>query len=229
MKCWILVYVDQASRAVCLLLTSGYSTQDFLTKHAEYCARKGIPKRILSDKGSQLVASSKIVAKKELPAHSYDWDRVTKQNIKTTWEFVPAGCQWRNQTEAMVKVLKTALHHALPPGKVLIYSEMVTLLARIAFSVNSRPLALANVSNTSQQEDDLVPLTPNQLLLGHNTAEKPDMLYEECDKFSARLNYIQSLHKEWWQRWIEDVLPTLIPLSISFIIFTLLSFKSHLK
>ena len=30
MKCWILVYMDQASRAVCLLLTSGYSTADFL-------------------------------------------------------------------------------------------------------------------------------------------------------------------------------------------------------
>ena len=211
MKCWVLIYVDQASRAVCLLLTSGYSTQDFLTKHDEYCARKGIPRRIISDKGSQLVASSKIVSKKELPEQSYDWDRVVKQNFRTTWEFVPAGCQWRNQTEAMVKVLKTALHHALPPGKVLIYSEMVTLLARIAFSVNSRPLALANVSNTSQQEDDLVPLTPNQLLLGHNTAEKPDMMYDECDKFSARLNYIQSLHREWWQRWIEDVIPTLIP------------------
>ena len=211
MKCWILVYVDQASRAVCMLLTSGYSTQDFLTRHTEYCARKGIPRRILSDKGSQLVAGSKVVAKKDLPAHTYDWDRVTEQNIKTTWEFVPAGCQWRNQTEAMVKVLKTALNHALPAGKVLSYSEMVTLLARIAFSVNSRPLALAHTSSTSQQEDDMMPLTPNQLLLGHNTSEKPGIGYQECDKYSARLNYIHSLHREWWRRWIEDVLPTLVP------------------
>ena len=211
MKCWILVYVDQASWAVCILLTSGYSTQDFLTRHAEYCARKGIPRRILSDKGSQLVAGSKVVAKKDLAAKEYDWDRVTQQNIKTTWEFVPAGCQWRNQTEAMVKVLKTALNHALPAGKVLTFSKMVTLLARIAFSVNSRPLALAHTSTTSQQEDDMMPLTPNQLLLGHNTSDKPGMEYQEFDKYSARLNYIHSLHSEWWRRWIEDVLPTLVP------------------
>ena len=39
MKCWILVYVDQGSRAVCLLLTTGYSTSDFLVKHKEFCAR----------------------------------------------------------------------------------------------------------------------------------------------------------------------------------------------
>ena len=211
MKCWILVYVDQASRAVCLLLTSGYSTADFLSKHAEFCSRKGIPSRILSDRGSQLVAGSVYVAKKDLPALAYDWDKVTGRYQQTTWEFVPVGCQWRNQTEAMVKVLKAALHYALPDGRTLCYSEMVTLLARVTFSVNSRPLALADVSGSSQQEDDLAPLTPNLLLLGHNTAEKPSMEYDESGRYSARVNYIQSIHREWWRRWIEEVLPSLIP------------------
>ena len=56
-----------------------------------------------------------------------------------------------------------------------------------------------------------LPLTPNQLLLGHTTSEVPDMEYGECDRFSARLNYIRSVHTEWWGRWIEEVLPTLIP------------------
>ena len=70
---------------------------------------------------------------------------------------------------------------------------------------------MANVSPSNQQEDDLAPLTPNQLLLGHNTAEKPAMEYDVTDKYSARLAYVQSIHKEWWRRWIEEVLPTLIP------------------
>ena len=67
MKCWILVYVDQASRGVCLLLTSDYSTSDFLVRHGEYCARKGIPKKITSDRGTHLVAVSIVVANKDLP------------------------------------------------------------------------------------------------------------------------------------------------------------------
>ena len=92
--------------------------------------------------------------------------------------------------------------------KELKYSEMVTLLSRIAFSINSRPLALARISPSSQQEDDLAPLTQNQLLLGHNTAEKPVMEYDETDKYSARLAYIQSIHRKWWRKWMEDVLPT---------------------
>ena len=158
-----------------------------------------------------MVAGSVYVAKKDLPALAYDWDKVTGRYQQTTWEFVPVGCQWRNQTEAMVKVLKAALHYALPDGRTLCYSEMVTLLARVTFSVNSRPLALADVSGSSQQEDDLAPLTPNLLLLGHNTAEKPSMEYDESGRYSARVNYIQSIHREWWRRWIEEVLPSLIP------------------
>ena len=103
-----------------------------------------------------------------------------------TWDFVPVGCQWRNPTEAMVKILKSTLTHSLPAGRELRYSEMETLLSRVAMSINSRPLALKNVSSTSQQDEDMMPLTPNQLLLGHNTAEKPSMEYSEDNRFSAR-------------------------------------------
>ena len=93
MKGWVLVYADQGIRAVCLLLTIGYSNQDFLLKHAEFCARKGILRRIVSDRGSQLVAGSKVVAKKDMPSNAYDWDYVAKQNTSTVWDFVPPGCQ----------------------------------------------------------------------------------------------------------------------------------------
>ena len=211
MKCWILVYMDQASRAVCLLLTSGYSTADFLLKHEEFCNRKGTPRKIISDRGSQLVAGSIAVAQKDMPAQAYDWDKITRQYKKSSWEFVPVRCQWRNPTEAMVKIMKKALHHSLPQGRELRYSEMETLLSRVAMSINSRPLALKSVSSTSQQDEDMMPITPNQLLLGHTTSEKPSMEYSEDNRFSARLAYIQSVHAEWWRRWMEDVLPTLIP------------------
>ena len=93
----------------------------------------------------------------------------------------------------MVKIMKKALHHSLPKGREL------------------RPLAIKNVSDTNQQDEDMMPLTPNQLLLGHTTSERPSMEYSEDNRFSARLAYIQSVHAEWWRRWMEDVLPTLIP------------------
>ena len=211
MKGWILVYVDQASRAVCLLLTPGYSTADFLLMHDRFTTMKGIPSKIVSDRGSQIVAGSIAIAEKDLPSQAYDWERVTRENKCSTWEFVPVGCQYRNLTEAMVKIVKKTLVHVLPVGRQLTYSEFETLLGRVEFSINSRPLALAAVSNTSQQEDMMQPLTPNQLLLGRNTAEVPPMEYDVSNRFCARVAYVQNVHTEWWARWIEEVMPTLIP------------------
>ena len=206
MKFWILIYCCKATRAVCLLACPGYSTIDFLCKHAEFVYRKGQPLTIVSDKGSQLQAAGKVVAGK------LDWDKVAAKNPKTEWIYVPAGAQHRNgMSEAMVKVMKKSLHLALQPGTVLTYAEMVTLLAKITYSINSRPLSLQATSPNSQQEDDMMPITPNHLLLARGSIEVPDMIYDEDNKFSARLNYVQEVYNAWWEKWIQDVLPTLVP------------------
>ena len=211
MKGWILVYVCQATRAVALFLTPGYSTADFLLMHDRFTTLKGIPSKIVSDRGSQLVAGSIAISSRELPAKAYDWEKVTQENKCSSWEFIPIGCQYRNLTEAMVKILKKTLVKSLPAGKNLTYCEFETLLGRVEYSINSRPLALAPVSNTSQQDELLQPLTPNQLLLGRNTAEVPPMEYDLNNKFSARVAYVQSVHTEWWSKWVDEVLPILIP------------------
>ena len=80
-------------------------------------------------------------------------------------------------------MVKTALNISFLIGKEIKYSEMITLLARITFSIYSSPLALASVSSSIHQEDELMPLTPNQLLLGHNTDEVPAMEFSDSDMF----------------------------------------------
>ena len=212
LKVWILCYSCRATKAVCLLATPGYSTQDFLCKHDEFVHRKGRPSTIVSDRGSQLVAAGISVANRDMPSVRLDWKEVTAKNSATDWTFVPVGCQHRNGiSEATVKVMKKSLSLALSPGVELTYAELVTLLSKITFSINSRPLTIHNISPSSQQEDNMIPLTPNHLLLGRATAEVPDMDYDPEDKFSARLAYIQQVFRAWWDRWIQDVLPTLVP------------------
>lgn len=210
-KSWILIYVCRSTKAVCLLATSGYSTADFLCKHEEFVARKNKPKKIVSDRGSQLVRAGIVLAEKEKPGN-WKWEEVVRKNSTTTWEFVPIGSQHRNGlSESQVKVLKKCLHHALTPGTVLKYSELITLLAKIAHSINSRPLGLSSTSQDSQQEDFLSPITPNQLLLGKTDDEAPALEYDEDDKFTARLAYVSSVYDTWWTAWHQQVLPTLVP------------------
>ena len=57
----------------------------------------------------------------------------------------------------------------------------------------------------------MMPITPNHLLLGRATIDVPDMEYDPSSKFSARLAYVEQVYKSWWDRWIQDALPTLVP------------------
>ena len=209
MKSWIVVYVCRATKAVELLATCGYSTADFLLKHEEFIARHGAPATVVSDRGTQLVSAGKILAEKESPGQ-WDWARITKENTASTWTFVPIGSpHFNGLPEATVKVLKKSLSLALAPGVVLSYPELVTLLARIAYTVNSRPLGLGSISQSSHQDDHLRPLTPNMMLLSRSSNNSPPLDYSVDDKFCARLAYVAQVEKEWWDRWIKQVMPTI--------------------
>ena len=108
-----------------------------------------------------------------------------------------------------MKVLKRTLKLALNPGVILSYPELVTLLARISYTINSRPLGLIGVSDSSQQEDHMSPLTPNMMLLGRSSNFSPALEYSSDDRFCSRLAYITQVEKDWWDKWIVQVWPTL--------------------
>lgn len=176
-KCWILVYCCRSTKAVCLLAVPGYDTSSFMIRHEEFGARKGDPKEIVSDQGSQLEAAGVVKAGKESP-DSWDWARIKRENCTSNWIFVPVGSQHHNGLpEAMVKVMKRSLSQALHPGAILSYEQLVTLLARISCSINSRPLGLQATSNTDQQEDIMLPITPNHMILGRSSPESPPLEY----------------------------------------------------
>ena len=213
-KGWILVYVCKSTKAVCLLLTSGYDTASFLTKHEEFRARVGDQKTITTDRGTQLIRGGIVLEKHDVSPKHWDWQEVIQKNSTTKWEFVPIGSAHRNGlAESTVKILKKSLRIALGSGVELKYSEMVTLLAKISNSINSRPLGIKRVGASSNQEDFLAPITPNQLLLGRSEGNVPPLDYQFGDKFTERLAYVSQVYDAWWKAWIEQVLPSLMPIS----------------
>ena len=212
-KGWILVFVCQNTKAVCMLPTSGYDTASFLVKYEEFRARKGDQKKITTDRGTQLVKSSIVLAAQDSSPRKWDWKEVVRRNSTVLWEFVPVGSQHRNGlAEATVKILKRCLRLALAPGVVLSYSELITLLAKISNSINSRPLGVKNVSADSLQEDFLVPITPNHLLIGRSDGAVPPLDYDDNSSCTTRLAYVTELYNSWWEAWIQQVLPTLMPI-----------------
>ena len=63
------------------------------------------------------------------------------------------------------------------------YAELVTLLARISTSVNSRPLSISRMSSSRGKDDVIMPVTPNHLMLGRSKSEPVNLNYTEGKDF----------------------------------------------
>ena len=118
-------------------LAPGYSTENFFIAYDSHVYVHGVPCYVHSDKGSQLQAAGKEIM-------SVDWEAVTKRCSAngTTWNFCPAGAQWRNgAVETFVKKFKKSFE-VLYSNTQLNFAEMACALKRIACILNERPLSV---------------------------------------------------------------------------------------
>ena len=147
---------------------------------------------------------------------SWNWKELEEAGAKagTEWEFVAAGCQFRNGlAEARVKATKQMLEHMLTTavngGKpTLSYAELQTLLTKIANIINDRPIGVQGLT-----EDELVPLTVNQLLLGRTSSSPPPEVVPTGGNPRASRKYLEDLTQAWWKLWMQQAFPTLLPYS----------------
>ena len=100
LKVWAVVAVCLNTRAVKIYIAPGYSTRDFLIAWDCLEAECGIPRRVHSDRGSQIISAAGGIDKPE-----FDWEAIGNHGKgQTSWSFCPAGAQWRNgAVEAFVK------------------------------------------------------------------------------------------------------------------------------
>ena len=208
LKVWVLVYTCRSTRAVCLLATSGYSTDHFLMRHAEFVYRYGDPASLVSDRGTQLVKAGMVLGADSHPTN-WNWRRIVEANKATNWTFTEVGCQWRNGlSESMVKLTKKCLDKAVPEDAKITYGEFVTLLAGITYTINCRPIG---VFDSHDLEEEIQPITPNILLIGRsdNDSKRPE--YDTNISLPKRSAYVKNLLDKWWALWIRQVWPHLIP------------------
>ena len=145
---------------------------------------------------------------------SWKWVEVVEKTAGkgTVWEFVPAGCQYRNGlAESRVKAVKATLGHIIAStvigGKpTLHYAELCTLLAQVANMVNDRPVEVRSLT-----EEDIVPIPANQLLLGRTLTSTPGVQQEVEQDFVATSSFQKELINSWWDLWRHQAFPHLLP------------------
>ena len=166
-KCYGVIFVCFASRAINVDLSKDYSTDSFLQVMRRFASVRGWPKRVHSDRGTQLVAASKELkeAVKEL-----DWRALQEHGIQHKLEssFYPADAPWINGvTKALVKSTKKVLNAAVG-DQIMDFSELQTVMYEAAQIVNQR---LIGKHPTHPYDGSY--LCPNDLLLCRSSPEVP--------------------------------------------------------
>lgn len=203
-KRWGVIFTCLVTRGIHLELAPSLSADSAIMAIRRFVARRGQPSVLFSDQGTNFVS-----ADAELKAALRELKRDELYDFAITngisWQFNPpaaphmGGC-WERLIRSVKAGLRTALKERVPREEVLI-----TLLAEVEMTINSRPLTYVGTDS-----DGPVALTPNHLLIG--TASGASTLgYFDVSDLSRRRAWkkAQALADMFWRRWLREYVPVL--------------------
>ena len=191
-------------RAVHVEIAESLDTDSFLNALRRFISRRGYPKVIHSDNGTNFCAG-----KRELREAVDGWNQIMIGNFlqqrKVKWILnSPAAPHMGGVWERMVQSTKTILK-ALAKEQVLTDETLSTLTTEVEGVLNSRPL-----TPNSDHPSDLTPLTPNDLLLLQPNPNIPPGVFYKTDNYCTQhWRQVQYLASLFWKRWLRQYLPTL--------------------
>ncbi|GFY37265.1 integrase catalytic domain-containing protein [Trichonephila inaurata madagascariensis] len=185
------------SRAVHLELTSPLSTENFLLSLRRFIARRGRPRVIYSDNGTNFRG-----AQGEL-----GWlGKNLETNYHTTHnlEFIPPPAAWGGGWwEKLFSVKGTVEKYLVTPFSQL--RNCRQYCATRESVINSRPLTYL-----SENSDDLVPLCPAMFLVENRNLDVPDIDYRDTVNLHKRVRYRRKLLNDLRHRFRKEYLGLLI-------------------
>lgn len=203
-KRWGALITCLTTRGVHIEISHSLSTESCIMSIKRFIARRGEPREIYSDQGTNFKGASREL-KQEL--ENLNDSKLAEEfiNSNTQWFFNPPGAPHMGGAwERLVRCVKNALYAALPtktPNEELLQ----TLMCQVEFVVNSRPLTTVPL----ETEDSEV-LTPNHFLLGSSNGFKT---------FSTIPNDREHLLESWklsnkfmstlYMKFIKQYLPTI--------------------
>ncbi|KFM59784.1 hypothetical protein X975_08509, partial [Stegodyphus mimosarum] len=199
-KVWIVLFTCAIYRAIHLELTSSLSTDTFLMSLRRFVARRGRPRIIYSDNGTNFRG-----AQRELS--NIDWEKILRQTAteRIIWKFnPPTAAWWGGWWERLVRMVKELLRRTLG-NAVLTTEELQTVLCDCESIINSRPLTYL-----SENSDDLVPLSPAMFLIENRNSGVPDVDFCDSKNLRRRVRHRQKLFNDLRHRFRKEYLGLLV-------------------
>ena len=206
MKRYLCLFTCLTTRAVHLEMAYGLDTSSFLNAFYRMVNRRGLPVKMLSDRGTNFIGAEKEL--KELVNELMKSKNKIKEstaNKGIVWQFNPAlAPHWGGVHETMIKTAKIAIYAILQSADIT-DEELVTAFTGAEALVNSRPLTYQ-----SANPSDCPPLTPNHFMFGQVGGQfAPESVDEVPYNPVKRWRRIQELVSHFWKRWLREWLPGL--------------------
>lgn len=202
-KAWGAIFTCGTVRAIHLEIVEDLSTQAFLQAIRRFASHHGWPKLIISDNGTSFVGAEKELRKLVQEERRSLQEFATSHSVD--WKFItPLSPNQGGFYETLIKQVKTAMK-VIVGQQTMTWNEMATVFAEIKSLMNSRPIGYS-----SDDPEDLQPLTPNHFLLGRATADVPHGPFQETKNLHKRFEFLQGLVKNIWDRFTKEYLPTLM-------------------
>jgi hypothetical protein len=198
-KAWLVLFTCAVYRGVHLDFVTSLNTEAFLNAFERFINIRGRPCMVYSDNGTNFVGAVNLFNK-------LNWNTVeTAANTKQIkWIFnPPTAAWWGGWWERLVRTVKDLLKNMLGNSR-LDYDQLRTSLSYVENIINERPLTVVTEDN-----NDLIPLTPAMFLRGMNNGNFPE---GEMLVASLQENYRerQSLQQELKQRFRNEYLSQLV-------------------
>jgi hypothetical protein len=209
-KVWIALFTCYVTRAVHLEVVPDQSTPAFIRCLKRFAARRGLPKRFISDNGKSFKAAAKYL-------NAVFKDGLVQAHLTgvgTAWQFnVERAPWWGGAFERMVRSTKRCLRKLIGRAQ-FSHDELSTALAEIESVINSRPVSYLSTGDVEE------PLTPSHLIVGRRILSLPDHFGQMCDlddrdftldsdQATNRVKHLNNVLNHFWNRWRREYLSEL--------------------
>ena len=179
-------------------------TDGFLNALTRMAARRGWPRDMLSDNGTNFTGGCNEINQLVKQIDTDKMQRMTSNN-GLTWHWnPPAAPHFGGVFERMIRSAKRAVNAVLGNADVK-DEELLTVFTGVESLMNSRPL-----TQLSSDPNDEPVLTPNHFLVGHMGGElAPENV--DTTKFNPRRRWrrVQELIRHVWKRWMKEYLTSI--------------------
>ena len=205
LKRYGMIFTCYSCRAVHLETTTSMDTDTFIMALRRFICRRGPVRSIRSDNGGNFVG---VESELKEGLEEMDWDKVRNYLLTQSCDWIeweknpPESSHMGGVWERQIRTVRSVLSGLMEEHSSQLNDETLrTLLVEVEAIINSRPLAVDNLS-----DHDLDPLTPNHLLtMKSKVVLPPPGEFQKTDVYCRkRWRAVQYLANAFWDRFSKE-------------------------